>query len=141
MTDQTRPTDSTAEEASMSVFQSAIAQLERDCLLYNQALGSYNTHLDNHRERQQLHGLPYRQPISAHVAFRGALAGERQDLEALLSHLLDQAHLDSHLRRHPRVYPVHLEAVEHLQHAREQLVHTIEEAICHLRDAETTAAS
>ncbi len=117
-----------------TLLQSALDQFREDCRLYNEAVGSYNTHLDNHRDRRDLHDVPYRTPITAHDAFDDALDGDPSAIEALLTHLLDQAHLDSQLRRHPRTYPIHVEAVDHLRMAREQLVTTLEEALRHVRD-------
>ena len=114
------------------LLQSALEQLSEDSRLYNQAVGSYNTHLDNHRERRDLYDLPFRSPVSAHEAFDGAMAGERDAIEAVLAQLLDETHLDSHLRRHPRTYPIHVEACEHLEIARERLVTTLEDALLHV---------
>lgn len=116
---------------AQTLLQSALDQFHEDCLLYNETVGSYNTHLDNHRERRDLYDLPFRAPITAHDAFNGASNGDRAAIEALLDHLIDQAHLDSQLRRHPRTYPIHVEAVEHLQLAREQLITTLEELLQH----------
>lgn len=118
------------------LLQSALDQVREDCLLYNEAVGSYNTHLDNHRDRRDLHDVPFRPPVTAHDAFADALDGDRDAIEALLAHLIDQAHLDSRLRRHPRTYPIHIEAVEHLQIARERLATTLEEALRHIHDGD-----
>jgi hypothetical protein len=115
-----------------SLLASALDQLREDCRLYNEAVGSYNTHLDNHRDRRDLYDIPFRTPVTAHDAFDDAIDGDRDSLEALLAHLIDQAHLDSQLRRHPRTYPIHTEASEHLQIARDQLVSTLEETLRHL---------
>ena len=117
-----------------SLLQSALEQFHEDCRLYNAAVGSYNTHLDNHRERRALHDLPFRDPVTAHPAFDDAATGDRDGIETLLTYLVDQAHLDSQLRRHPRTFPIHREAVEHLQIAREQLLTTLEDAHHHLRE-------
>ena len=114
------------------LLRSALGQIREDCRLYNEAVGSYNTHLDNHRARRDLHDVPFRHPITAHDAFDDAVGGDRAAVAALLDHLLDQPRLDSRLRRHPRTYPVHIEASEHLRIAREQLVTTLEEALRHL---------
>lgn len=114
------------------LLESALEQVREDCRLYNEAVGSYNTHLDNHRDRRDLHDLPFRTPITAHDAFDDASDGDRAAIESLLTHLIDQAHLDSRLRRHPGTYPVHVEATEHLQLAREQLVTTLEEVLQHV---------
>lgn len=116
------------------VLQSGLDQFREECYLYNRAVGSYNTHLANHRERRSLHDLPFRPPITAHDQFEAALAGEREALEAVLAHLIDGAHLDSRVRRHPRAYPIHREAVDHLEVAREQLVATLEETVQRLRE-------
>lgn len=116
------------------VLQSGLDQFREECYPYNRAVGSYNTHLANHRERRALHDIPFRAPITAHERFEAALAGERAALEAVLAHLIDGAHLDSQLRRHPRTYPIHREAVDHLEVAREQLVTTLEETIQRLRE-------
>lgn len=114
------------------LLATALAQLAEDAREYNAAIASYNTHLDNHRERRDLHDLPFRERITAHPAFDAALTGDPDAIEALLAELLDRAHLDSAVRRHPRAFAIHLEAVEHLEIAREQLVRTLEEALQHL---------
>jgi hypothetical protein len=119
---------------SRTRLQSALDQFREDCRLYNEAVGSYNTHLDNHRDRRDLHDVPFRDPITAHEAFDDAIDGDRAAIESLLASLLDQGHLDSQLRRHPRTYPIHVEAVEHLQIARERLVTTLEDALHHMND-------
>lgn len=115
----------------------SLAQLREDCRVYNEAVGSYNIHLDNHRERRDLEELPFRAPVTAHDAFEDAVDGEPAALEALLESLIDQAHLDSQLRRHPGVYPVHLEAVEHLRIARDRLVTTLEDVLQHVAEDES----
>lgn len=116
-------------------LQLALDQCRQEARLYNEAVGSYNTHLDNHRDRRDLHDIPFRAPITAHDAFDEAIEGDRAAIEALLTTLLDQAHLDSQLRRHPRTYPVHIEAAEQLQIARGQLISTLEAALHHLDDS------
>lgn len=121
--------------AANPLLDSALAQAREDVGLYNEAVGSYNSHLDNHREMRGLHGIPDRSPITAHDAFDEAIDGDPAALERLLAHLLDHAHLDSQLRRHPRAQPVHLEATEQLHMARDQLVTTLEEALQHIHDA------
>ena len=112
-------------------MQTAIEQLREDALVYNEAVGSYNRHLDTHRERRDLGDVPFRAPVAAHDAFDAALEGERAALETLLEDLVDGAHLDSELRRHPGAYPIHVEATEHLEIARDGLVSTIEDALRH----------
>lgn len=114
------------------LLRSALEQAREESRLYNEAVGSYNSHLDNHRARRDLDDVPFRSPITAHDAFDDAMDGDRAAIEALLDHLVDQAHLDSQLRRHPRTYPVHVEATEHLEIAREELVSTLEEAFRHV---------
>lgn len=121
-------------DAATLLLQSATAQLEEDSMLYNEAVGSYNTHLDNHRERRDLHDIPFREPIAVMDEFSAATAGDAAAIDALIANLLDQAHLDSQIRRHPRTYPIHLNAVEHLRLAREQVISTLEEAFGHARD-------
>lgn len=119
------------------LLDSALAQIREDSRLYNEAVGSYNTHLENHRNRRDLQDLPFREPITAHQAFEDAMDGDPSAIEALITALIDEAHLDSDLRRHPRTYPIHLEAVEHLQVAREQLISTLEEALVHVRHTDS----
>lgn len=139
MTDRQFPTDERSRSKSpdpRTRLQSALDQFREDCRVYNEAVGSYNTHLDNHRDRRNLHELPFRAPITAHEAFDDAIDGDRDAIEAILSHLLDQTHLDSQLRRHPRTYPIHIEATEHLDIAREKLITTLEETLHHLQDTD-----
>lgn len=119
------------------LLDSALAQIREDSRLYNEAVGSYNTHLENHRNRRDLQDLPFREPITANDAFEDAMDGHPSAIEALITALIDEAHLDSDLRRHPRTYPIHLEAVEHLQVAREQLISTLEEALVHVRHTDS----
>lgn len=119
---------------SEALLRSGLEQVREDSRLYNQALGSFNTHLDNHRERCDLSALPFRRPITAHDAYDRALLGDRAALRSLLSHLLKEERRDSRVRRHPRTYPIHREAVEHMAAARDQLVSTIEETLLHLNE-------
>lgn len=115
-------------------LSSGLDQLREDCLLYNEAVGSYNSHLDNHLDRRNLHDIPFRDSITANGACEAALGGDPESIEDLLTDLIDKAHLDSQLRRHPRTYPIHTEAVEQLQIARDQLISTLEELLYHTRD-------
>lgn len=138
MTDRQRPQSEGSPSHSASDrphLSSALEQFRQDCRLYNEAVGSYNTHLENHRERRDLRDVPFRAPVTAADAFEDAVEGDREALEALLSTLLDEAHLDSQLRRHPRTYPIHLEATEHLEIARDRLVATLEDALYHVGEA------
>lgn len=121
--------------AANPLLESALAQIREDVQLYNEAVRSYNTHLDNHRDLRGLHGIPDRSQITSHDVYDDAIDGDRAALERLLAHLIDQAHLDSQLRRHPRAQPVHLEATEQLHMARNQLVTTLEESLQHIHDA------
>lgn len=121
-------------------FQSALEQFHEDARLYNRAVGSYNTHLSNHRERRGLHDIPFREPVSAHDDFDAALRGETEAAERVLTDLIDEAHLDSQLRRHPRTYPIHVEAVEQLEMARDQLVTTLEEALYRFQETDGASA-
>lgn len=123
-TPPTRPS-STGRE----LLDVALAQLLEDARVYDLAVESFNEHLANHRERRDLHDLPVRESISGNDAFETACHGDRESLASLLSTMLDQAHLDSAVRRHPRIYPIHLEAVEHLEIARERLIYTLEETL------------
>ena len=117
------------------LVQSALDQFTEDCRVYNDAVGSYNSHLDNHRELRELTDLPFRDPITAHPDFEDARNGNRAAIDSLLTHLLDGVHLDSQLRRHPRTFPIHDEAVEHLQIARNEVVTSLEAAHRHLQEA------
>lgn len=110
-------------------FHSALEQFYQACREYNKAVGSYNTHLDNHRDRRDLYDISFRAPITAHDAFSAALEGDHDAIESVLEHLLDQAHLDSEVRRHPRTYPIHREAVEQLEMARADLITALEDAL------------
>ncbi len=114
------------------LFELALDQLAEDARAHDKAVRSFNTHLENHRERRDLHEVPIREPVTAHEAFEPALEGDREAIESLLDDMIDRAHLDSAVRRHPRVYPIHLEAVEHLEIARDQLVSTLEASLRHL---------
>lgn len=131
MTTTTEGSD-TQPTAPQTRLETSLAQLREDCRVYNEAVGSYNTHLDNHRERRDLQDLPFRAPVTAHDAFEDAADGDPEAVETLLASLIDQAHLDSRVRRHPAVYPVHLEAVEHLRIARDRLVTTLEGVLQHV---------
>lgn len=113
-------------------LRSALEQIREDARLYNEAVGSYNTHLRDHAEERGLDDLRYRDPVTGHDSYDDAVAGDRAAIDDLLTHLLDQAHLDSELRRHPDVLPVHLEAADHLRIARRQLGSTLEETLLHL---------
>lgn len=123
-------------DAAGLLLQSAIAQLKEESLLYNEAVGSYNTHLENHRERRDLHDIPFREPIAVMDEFSAVITGDAAAIDALIADLLDQAHLDSQIRRHPRTYPIHIDAVEHLQLARGQVVSTLEEAFHHVQNGQ-----
>lgn len=134
-----RPSEQTASVNPL--LQSALEQFREECYLYNEAVGSFNTHLDNHRDRRDLHDVPFREPITAHEAFGPALEGNPDAIDALITYLIDQGHLDSRVRRHPRSYPVHVEAVEHLELAREPLVSTLEEALHHTKEGGQAASN
>lgn len=114
------------------LLDTALAQLAEDARLYDAAVESFNTHLENHRDRRDLHDLPRRERITDHDAFEVAIDGDRDGLERVLEDILDRGHLDSKVRRHPRVYPIHLEAIEHLEIARDRLVATLEAALRHI---------
>lgn len=96
-------------------------QLHEECLAYNRAIGSFNHHLSNHRERMGLEDIPYRAPIQTPTTV--------DEMQRLLTHLLAQPRLDSQVRSHPNTVPIHEEAIEHIEIARDQLVATIEDAI------------
>lgn len=120
------------------LFDSALEQFRQACHGYNRAVGSFNTHLDNHRDRRDLYDLSFRTPITAHDAFSDALEGDQDAIESVLDYLLDQAHLDSMVRRHPRTFPIHREAVEHLEVARADLVTALEDALHRTRSTEAS---
>lgn len=120
-----RPTDE-------FLLATALAQCGEHGSAYDEAVDSYNDHLENHRERRDLHDLPPRSRVSAHEAFDDALDGDRAAFERLLDHLLEQERLDSQLRRHPRTYPIHRETTAQLRVARDQLVGSLEAACRHL---------
>ena len=115
------------------LLDTALGQLAEDAQVYDAAIESFNTHLENHRDRRDLHDLPLREPLNTHPMFETALGGDRDALESVLATVLDRAHLDSEVRCHPRVYPIHLESIEHLEIARDQLVATLEDALRYLR--------
>lgn len=114
------------------LITSAVAQLREDSRAYNAAVGSFNTHLERHRDRRELADIPFREPVSAHDAFEGALSAERSDVERLLESLVGQTHLDSQVRRHPDVHPIHREAVTYLRITRAEVVSTLETLLLHL---------
>lgn len=120
------------ESAAGLLLESALEQCREACHLYNEAVGSYNTHLDDHRDRRDLRDVPFREPVTAHEAFEDALDGDPEAIDALIASLIDEAHLDSRLRRHPHASPIHLEATEQLQIARDRLVCRLEEALVHV---------
>lgn len=97
-------------------------QLEEDILPYNQAVGSFNMHLNNHRERRDLYDLSYRDPVTA-------VPANEQEMRDLLARLNGEVHLDSTVRIHPRTYPIHEEAVQHLEIARDALKGTLEDGL------------
>lgn len=121
---------STAE----SRLQTGLEQIREQALVYNRAVGSYNTHLDNHRDRRNLHDIPFRQPITANDAFDEAIDGDPASIESLLTYLINQAHLDSELRRHQGTFQIHIDACDHLRIARRQLITTLEATLHQLRD-------
>lgn len=106
--------NSTDSTGSRFVYE----QLREECLAYNEAVGSFNRHLDNHRDRMDLQEIPYRLPVETPET--------PEEMQRLLDKLLSEVHLDSEVRRHPRTVPIHEEAIEHLALAREQLVRTLE---------------
>lgn len=137
MTDRQFPTRDDGQTRSPSadhLLKSAFSQIEEDSRIYNRAVGSFNTHLKNHRQRRDLHDIPFRSPTSSHDTFEDALIGDPAAIQALLRDLIDQFHLDSEVRRHPRTYPIHVEAADHLESARKQLITTLEEALRHIRE-------
>lgn len=137
MTDRQSHDDQRGHErnaANETHIGSGLEQIREDTQLYNQAVGSYNIHLDNHRERRGLTSVDFRNPLHAHDAYESALEGDRKALQALLGHLLEEEKRDSRVRRHPRAYPIHREAIEHLAMARDQVRKTIEETLFHYND-------
>lgn len=125
------PTDGHTEQSPPSDPQLRLVldQFEEDCHPHSKAVESYNTHLENHRDRRDLHALPRREEIVDHDAFTAARHGDPAAIDTLVAHLIDQTHLDSQVRRHTRTYPIHMEAVEQLELARERLVTTLETAL------------
>lgn len=119
-----------------TILETSLAQLYEDSRVYNEAVASYNSHLDNHRDHRDLQDLPYRRPVSSHDTFDGALEGDPDATETLLAFLLDQGHLDSQLRCHPETYPIHIDALEHLRMARERLITTLEGVRCHVNETD-----
>lgn len=115
-------------------LQTGLEQIREQALVYNRAVGSYNTHLDNHRDRRGLHDIPFREPVTANDAFDDAVKGDPASIESLLTDLIDQAHLDSELRRHQETFQIHIDACDHLRIARTQLITTLEETLHQLRD-------
>lgn len=137
MTDRQSHHDGRGHDGDAAIgtrFESGLQQLREDTRVYNEAVGSYNTHLDNHRERRDLTSVDFRDPLCAHEAYDRALEGDRTALRALLTHLIEEEMRDSLVRRHPRAYPIHREAVEHLSIERDQVRRTIEETLYHLND-------
>lgn len=132
---QTDEPPSTQPSATDRLVRQALDQVREEARDYDAAVRSYNGHLDNHRHRRDLHDIPPRRRLTPHDAFQDAMSGDRAAIDRLLTHLLDQAHLDSQLRRHPRPYPIHLEACEHLQVARSHVVSTLEDALRHMDEA------
>ena len=101
----------------------AVAQIREDALAYNRAVGSYNRHLKNHRDRRGLHDLEYRRPLTD----AGVMGGDPGAIDDAIDDLIAESYHDSALRRHPRQYPIHLEALEHLCVARHALLTTLED--------------
>lgn len=131
------PRTSTADHNLTAVALGQVAEVAHS---YDEAVRSYNEHLENHRERRDLHNIPVRQEMITDETFQEALDGELAALKDVLSTLLDEPHLDSALRMHPRVYPIHLEAIEHLEIARRELIKSLEDAIRRLEDDSETAS-
>lgn len=121
-----------------ALVESALDQFAEATRPYNDAVDSYNTHLENHRDHRDLHDIPSRVSITEHDHYEDAVEGDPVAIEALLDDLIDEASLDSELRRHPRTFPIHIEACEQLELARRELVTTLENALYHDRTAETS---
>lgn len=130
-----RPDGIDQAERERFLITSSIAQLREASQAYNAAVGSFNTHLERH---QDLAAIPFREPVSAHDAFEGALSAERPDVERLLESLLDQTHLDSQVRRHPDVHPIHREAVTYLRITRAEVISTLETLLLQLDGQEAS---
>lgn len=126
MNERNRPQASSTDRERLDA---ALMQIVEAATVYDQAIASYNEHLENHRDRRDLHDLTRRQPVADMERFQSAIDGNREAIEAILSAMFDQSQLDSSVRCHPRVYPIHLEAVEHLEIARDQLVRALEGAL------------
>lgn len=126
MDDRQANTSSASDREHLDVV---LAQLAEDARLYDLAVESFNAHLENHLDRRDLHDLSYRTPITEHEAYEAARSGDRVAIEAVLEDLFEQQTLDSAVRRHPRIYPIHEEAVEHLEIARRRVVRTLESAL------------
>ena len=120
-------------------FQSAIDQFREDTFMYDQAVDSYNQHLRNHRDSRNLQDIPARVSIQDHTAFKDVLRGNPVAIKTVIDDMIAQGYADSHLRRHPRVFPIHLEACEQLEMARTQLITTLEQALYHLQLARDVA--
>lgn len=115
-------TDTASQDSvESSTTQFVYEQLRQECLAYNRAVGSFNTHLDNHRDRMDLQDIPFRKPVTPPET--------PAEMHQLLEFLLGQVRLDSQVRRHPRVVPIHEQAVEHIEIARKQLLSTLEEEL------------
>ncbi len=124
------------EPTPHDLFAITLAQLDEDAQTYDMAVESFNVHLDNHKDRRSLDDLPLRSPVTGHDAWSSARRGDRTALESVLMWLLEQPQLDSAVRRHPRVYPIHRTAIEHLAVARNQLVETVEDGLRQFEELE-----
>lgn len=120
--------NTTATNRELSADHFVFDQLRLECMAYNRTVGSFNGHLQAYRDRLHLEDIPYREPV--------AVPTDIDEMEALLEFLLDQVYLDSRVRRHPRIAPIHLEAVEQMELARRQLLTTLEGEVQFARVAE-----
>lgn len=117
-------TNTTAENPERVDEQFVLDQLRLESLAYNKAVGSFNTHLKHHKTQLNLHELPYRKPVS--------VPADTEEMGELLQSLLDETYLDSEVRRHPTVAPILVDAVEHLEIARTQLIKSLEDELLYV---------
>lgn len=96
------------------------AQLEEDTKEYDNAVESYNEHLDGHE-------LDERETFSDHEQYEKVVDGAVSHIDDVIRELVAEGYRDSKLRRHPDTDPVHIEACKQMAAARQELIETMDD--------------